>query len=56
MAETTSTPSARKAELLERAYRYALEHGLADLSLRPLASAIGSSRGCCCSCSAARTG
>ncbi|MFC4003609.1 TetR/AcrR family transcriptional regulator [Prauserella oleivorans] len=43
MAETTSTPSARKAELLERAYRYALEHGLADLSLRPLASAIGSS-------------
>jgi AcrR family transcriptional regulator len=36
-------PSARKAELLELAYRYALEHGLAELSLRPLAKAIGSS-------------
>jgi AcrR family transcriptional regulator len=30
-------------ELLEAAYRYALEHGLADISLRPLAAAIGSS-------------
>jgi AcrR family transcriptional regulator len=39
--ETASSP--RRAELLERAYRYALEHGLADLSLRPLAAAIGSS-------------
>jgi AcrR family transcriptional regulator len=39
--ETASSP--RRAELLERAYRYALEHGLADLSLRPLAVAIGSS-------------
>jgi AcrR family transcriptional regulator len=29
--------------LLERAYKYALEHGLADMSLRPLATAIGSS-------------
>jgi len=29
--------------LLDRAYRYALEHGLADLSLRPLAAAIGTS-------------
>lgn len=38
-----ATPSARKTELLEAAYRYALEHGLGDLSLRPLASAIGSS-------------
>lgn len=36
-------PSARRSELLELAYRYALEHGLADLSLRPLAAAIGSS-------------
>jgi AcrR family transcriptional regulator len=36
-------PSVRQEELLERAYRYALEHGLADLSLRPLATAIGSS-------------
>jgi len=29
--------------LLERAYGYALQYGLADLSLRPLAAAIGSS-------------
>lgn len=36
-------PSARKEELLEAAYRYALSHGLADLSLRPLAAAIGTS-------------
>lgn len=36
-------PSARETELLEAAYGYVLEHGLADLSLRPLASAIGSS-------------
>ena len=35
--------SPRREELLDRAYRYALEHGLADLSLRPLAAAIGSS-------------
>jgi len=28
---------------LDRAYQYALEHGLADMSLRPLAAAIGSS-------------
>jgi AcrR family transcriptional regulator len=35
--------SARKAELLEAAYRYVLEHGLGDMSLRPLAAAIGSS-------------
>jgi len=36
-------PSARRDELLELAYRYVLQHGLGDLSLRPLASAIGSS-------------
>jgi AcrR family transcriptional regulator len=36
-------PSARKAELLEASYHYALEHGLHDLSLRPLAATIGSS-------------
>lgn len=36
-------PSPRREELLERAYAYAIEHGLADVSLRPLASAIGSS-------------
>ena len=35
--------SPRREELLDSAYRYALEHGLADLSLRPLAAAIGSS-------------
>jgi AcrR family transcriptional regulator len=36
-------PSARREELLDLAYRYAQEHGLAGLSLRPLAAAIGSS-------------
>jgi AcrR family transcriptional regulator len=36
-------PSARQEELLELAYRYALRHGLAGISLRPLAEAIGSS-------------
>lgn len=38
-----AAPSARKIELLEAAYGYALEHGIADVSLRPLAAAIGSS-------------
>ncbi|WP_280396344.1 TetR/AcrR family transcriptional regulator [Nocardia brasiliensis] len=42
MSESTG-PSARQVELLEAAYQYVLEHGLADLSLRPLAKAIGSS-------------
>lgn len=45
-AERPDSPrpdSPRKEELLDRAYRYALEHGLADLSLRPLAAAIGTS-------------
>jgi AcrR family transcriptional regulator len=36
-------PSARRDELLALAYRYVLRHGLADMSLRPLAEAIGSS-------------
>jgi AcrR family transcriptional regulator len=36
-------PSARQDELLELAYQYVLVHGLADMSLRPLAQAIGSS-------------
>ncbi|PZS28547.1 MAG: TetR family transcriptional regulator [Pseudonocardiales bacterium] len=36
-------PSARHTELLELAYRYALDNGLGDLSLRPLAAAVGSS-------------
>ncbi|MFD6496416.1 TetR/AcrR family transcriptional regulator [Streptomyces sp. NPDC059944] len=43
MPAGTATPSARQVELLEAAYEYALAHGLADLSLRPLAEAIGSS-------------
>jgi AcrR family transcriptional regulator len=38
-----SSPSARQTELLDLAYAYAQQHGLADLSLRPLAAAIGSS-------------
>lgn len=36
-------PSARKLELLDAAYAYVLTHGMSDLSLRPLAAAIGSS-------------
>ncbi|OKI67339.1 TetR/AcrR family transcriptional regulator [Micromonospora sp. CB01531] len=43
MSQDPTTPSPRQIELLEAAYRYVLEHGLADLSLRPLAAAIGSS-------------
>ena len=43
MDDPAPPPSARRDQLLEAAYRYALEHGLADLSLRPLASAVGSS-------------
>jgi AcrR family transcriptional regulator len=39
----TASPSAREVELLDAAYQYALSHGLADMSLRPLAKAIGSS-------------
>jgi AcrR family transcriptional regulator len=35
--------SARRAELLEKAYGWVLAHGLADMSLRPLAEAVGSS-------------
>jgi AcrR family transcriptional regulator len=35
--------SPRRAELLDAAYIYALEHGLADMSLRPLAAASGTS-------------
>ncbi len=38
-----ATASPRREELLERAYRYALENGVADMSLRPLAAAVGSS-------------
>ena len=43
MTQSDSTPSARRTELLEAGYAYVLEHGLAGLSLRPLAAAIGSS-------------
>ncbi|MFJ3583024.1 TetR/AcrR family transcriptional regulator [Streptomyces sp. NPDC090127] len=43
MPQQATNPSARQVELLEAAYRYALVHGLADLSLRPLATSIGSS-------------
>jgi AcrR family transcriptional regulator len=35
--------SARRAELLDACYAYVLEHGLAGLSLRPLAAATGTS-------------
>src|SRR5579859_3466345 len=41
MSATAASP--RRAELLELAYGYVLEHGVADLSLRPLAAAVGSS-------------
>ncbi|MGW0748720.1 TetR/AcrR family transcriptional regulator [Streptomyces sp. NPDC002587] len=43
MPQEATGPSARQVELLEAAYQYVLAHGLADLSLRPLATAIGSS-------------
>jgi AcrR family transcriptional regulator len=36
-------PSPRREELLERSYEYVLAHGMAGLSLRPLAAAVGSS-------------
>ena len=42
-AELGQADSPRKRELLEASYAYALANGLADLSLRPLAKAIGSS-------------
>lgn len=38
-------PSARRTELVDAAYGYALENGLAGASLRPVAEAIGSSTG-----------
>lgn len=43
MPPRTANPSARHTELLEAAYAYVLVHGLADLSLRPPAEAVGSS-------------
>jgi AcrR family transcriptional regulator len=38
-----TVPSARQVELLERAYAYAIMQGSSELSLRPLATSIGSS-------------
>ncbi len=38
-------PSSRKVELVDAVYAYALEHGLAGASLRPVAEGIGSSTG-----------
>src|SRR6266849_10900252 len=43
MSQVEREPSARQEELLELAYQYVLEYGLAELSLRPLAAAIGTS-------------
>jgi AcrR family transcriptional regulator len=43
MAQTAPVSSARRDELLDRAYRYVTEHGLSAMSLRPLATEIGSS-------------
>lgn len=43
MSSQTTRPSLRKTELIEAAYTYALEHGMGELTLRPLAEAIGSS-------------
>ena len=43
MTEPAQAPSPRREELLELAYVHVLEHGLAGMSLRPLAEAIGSS-------------
>src|SRR6476620_11802071 len=43
MADGVPSSSPRQQELLERSYRYVLQHGLIDMSLRPLAEAIDSS-------------
>lgn len=40
-----AAPSARRVELIDAAYAYALQNGLAGASLRPVAEAIGSSTG-----------
>ncbi|OHV41826.1 hypothetical protein BCD49_02820 [Pseudofrankia sp. EUN1h] len=45
MSTVVAVTTSRRPELLEAAYRYVLQHGLVDLSLRPLADAIGSSTG-----------
>jgi len=43
MTGAQSPPSARQAELLELAYQYAVHRGRTDITLRPIAAAIGSS-------------
>lgn len=43
MADKARAPSARQEQLLEAAYDYTLKNGLSELSLRPLAGAIGTS-------------
>lgn len=43
MTTEATTGSPRQVELLEAAYLYALEHGITEMSLRPLAATIGSS-------------
>jgi AcrR family transcriptional regulator len=43
MTTADAPPSPRKSELLELAYQYAMAHGRVDMSLRPMAAAIGSS-------------
>jgi AcrR family transcriptional regulator len=43
MEDPEARPSVRREELLESAYRYVLANGLTGMSLRPLATAIGSS-------------
>lgn len=45
VAEDRTDASPRRRELARRAYEYVSEHGLADLSLRPLADTIGTSAG-----------
>lgn len=43
MSASAPATSPRRQELLELAYEYVLEHGVGDLSLRPLAAAVNSS-------------
>ena len=43
MVADPQPPSTRREELLELAYAYVLCHGMAGMSLRPLAEAVGSS-------------
>ena len=56
MTSAQDQSPSRKAELLELAYAHALEHGLAGMSLRPLADAIGSSPGVLLYCFGSKDG